>query len=261
MLRGIISLLLLATFAHVGAGSVAGAQSPEPLVTDRPNFTESAITVAPGRVQVEAGYTFTRRDEVESHSVGEALFRIGILKRVELRVGLNSFAWLAEPSGDDRGLEDPSLGAKFSLFKASPKFNILRPDVAVLVGTTLPLGGDETGEDKAQPRISLLLGWDINERLSVGSNFGYASLSEGGDRFNQLNGSLALGIGFNEVLGGYVEIFGLLPDDPTGADAAFFNGGVTVLANPNLQFDVRAGIGFSDAEPDYFAGLGFSWRI
>ena len=85
---------------------------------------------------------------------------------------------------------------------------------------------------------------------------GYASLSEGGDRFNQLNGSLALGIGFNEVLGGYVEIFGLLPDDPSGADAAFFNGGVTVLANPNLQFDVRAGIGFSDAEPDYFAGPG-----
>ncbi|MFQ5990494.1 MAG: hypothetical protein ACE5K9_11330 [Candidatus Methylomirabilales bacterium] len=33
---------------------------PDPLVTDRPDFTESTETVAPGRFQIEAGYTFSR---------------------------------------------------------------------------------------------------------------------------------------------------------------------------------------------------------
>ena len=32
-----------------------------PLVTDRPDFTESAVGVPIGRVQIEAGYTWTRK--------------------------------------------------------------------------------------------------------------------------------------------------------------------------------------------------------
>ncbi len=49
-----------------------GAQA-EPLVTDRPDFTESAETVAPGLFQLESGYTFTRRGDDKEHALGEFL--------------------------------------------------------------------------------------------------------------------------------------------------------------------------------------------
>ena len=60
------------------------------LVTDRPDFTESAVSVAPGRVQLEGGYTFSRIEAERTHTVGELLARFGAVDRLEFRLGINS---------------------------------------------------------------------------------------------------------------------------------------------------------------------------
>ena len=44
----------------------------EPLVTDRPDFTESTLTVPFGHVQLETGYTFTYDDEGGQASTGSS---------------------------------------------------------------------------------------------------------------------------------------------------------------------------------------------
>lgn len=53
MIRSTIAAMLVA--ATLAGTAVA---DDDPLVGDRPDFTESAVTIAPGRVQVEAGATF-----------------------------------------------------------------------------------------------------------------------------------------------------------------------------------------------------------
>ena len=62
-----------------------------PLVTDRPDFTESTKTIPRGHLQIEAGFTFVydRRgdDRLRDHAAPELLLRIGLADDFELRIG------------------------------------------------------------------------------------------------------------------------------------------------------------------------------
>lgn len=102
-------------FVAAGAlliGGAAAAQEPAPLVTDRPDFTESTETVPAGRVQFEGGYTPLRSGGVDEHAIGEVLLRLGVSGRTELRLGLNSFLVARVPGEPtSTGLEGASLGA------------------------------------------------------------------------------------------------------------------------------------------------------
>lgn len=235
----------------------ARAQSAvEPLVTDRPDFTESAAVVAPGWVQVESGYTFSREGALESHTAGEVLVRVGLLRAVELRLGFNSYVWVDAPSVEDGGFSDTELGLKLGPWE--PGVPSGGPGIALLLAASVPTGAEGFGEDEVQPGAKLAAGWDLSDRVAVGSNLNVALASDGGDRFTELGGSLALGLGLAERLGGYVEYFGFVRDGR--ANEGFLNGGFTYLLSPDLQVDARAGLGLDGPEPDYFVGAGFAWR-
>lgn len=255
--RTVAGLLFLGASA-LWFASGAGA---EPLVTDRPDFTESAETVGPGRLQLEGGYTFFRVEEEKLHSLGELLLRIGLVEQLEFRLAGNSYVWLESPSGDDQGFVNMSLGAKIKLLDAPERFDVLRPNVALIVETTVPTGSVDFSADEPQPIVKVPLSWDISGSLSLGSNLNYAYLSEDGDRFHQFSGSLVLGYKLTEKWGTYIEYFGFVPASKDGPNESFFDGGFTYLVNDNLQLDARAGIGaFNGKSPDYFVGVGVAWR-
>jgi len=253
------ALAVLVLLASPGWCAAQGSES-KPLVSDRPNFTESPETVPPGRFQVEAGYTFSRKGDEKEHALGELLLRVGLLERTELRLGLNSYVWRDSPDGLSEGFEDISLGVKIKLVEGAESFELTRPTVGVIVATTLPTGDDDIGEDKPQPEIILALGWDLSERLSLESSFKYAYASEEGERFHQFAGSLVLGYALTEKLGVFIEYFGLVPESNDGPNASFIDGGLTYLVNDDLQFDIHAGFGINRTDPNYFAGVGVSWR-
>jgi hypothetical protein len=239
----------------------ACAAGAEPLVADRPDFTESTETVGPGRLQLEGGYTLFRVEEEKLHSLGELLLRIGLLEQFELRLAGNSYVWLESPSGNDQGFVDMSLGAKIKLLEAAEDFDLIRPNVALIFGTTLPTGSVDFSANEPQPFMKLALSWGISERLSLGSNLNYAYLSEDGERFHQFSGSLTLGYKLTEKWGTYIEYFGFVPASRDGPNESFFDGGFTYLVNDNLQLDARAGVGaFNGKSPDYFVGVGMAWR-
>jgi hypothetical protein len=234
------------------------AQGLEPLVTDRPDFTESASAVTPGQLQLEAGYTFTQSGDVNEHSLGEALLRIGIMKRVEGRIGA-SIAWVEQPGNDDSGLEDPSLGIKIILTEGAGQPG-WRPAVAILAATTLPAGSDEVTEDTWQPGVTGAFAWDVSERLGLGANVGYTYASEAGERFDQGSASVALGVGLTERTGAYVEAFTIFPAGEGAGDDATLNGGITYLVSNSFQLDARIGAGLTDDAPDVFVGFGVARR-
>jgi hypothetical protein len=255
--RFVAALMLLG----VSGWCAAPRAQADPLVADRPDFTESTETVGPGRLQLEAGYTFFRMGEEELHSLGELLLRIGLLEQFELRLAGNSYVWLESPSGNDQGFVDMSLGAKIKLLEAAEHFDVIRPNVALIFGTTLPTGSIDLSADEPQPAVKLALSWAISERLSSGSNLNYAYLSEDGERFHQFSGSLTLGYKLTEKWGTYIEYFGFVPASKDGPNESFFDGGVTYLVNDDLQLDARAGVGaFNGKSPDYFVGVGLAWR-
>ena len=222
------------------------------------------MTVVPGGLQAEAGYTFTRPDAgVETHSLGEVLLRIGLVSRVELRIGVNSYVIERLPDGGEEGFEDILLGTKIGLLEPAPGLAAapLRPAVAVLAGSSLPTGHEAFSAEEVNPEATLALAWSLSERFAFGSNLNVASLHEDGERYGQISGSGALGISLTERLGAFVEYFGFSRQRPSGSAVHFIDGGVTLLRGEDLQLDVRAGFGLNDEATDYFLGMGLVWRI
>ncbi len=238
----------------------AAAVSEEPLVTDRPDFTESAVTVAPGRVQLETGYTVTRVAGQSEHSFGELLVRIGVLERLEARVGINSFVWTAVQGDDPEGFQDVSLGGKVNLLRSGE--SRWRPDVGVLLAASIPTGASDVDEGHAvQPVGVLAAGVALTDWLSTGANVSWGYLVDGDERYSQFAGSLAFGLAATDALGFYAEYFGFFPELRAGPNAHFLDGGITYRFTPNLQVDGRGGFSLGGAETDSFLGLGLAVRI
>jgi hypothetical protein len=251
------AFLRLVVLIGLSAGPLSAQVTLPPLVTDRPDFTESASAAAPGHVQLEAGYTFTRSgDDINEHSLGETLLRIGIARRIEGRFDA-SMTWIEQPGDDDSGMDDPSIGVKIVLTEGAgqPSWH---PAVAILAATTLPVGADEMTEDAWQPGVTGAFAWELGPRFGLGANVGYTYASEDDKRFDQGSASVALGIGLTERTGAYVEAFTIFPvGDDTGDDVTL-NGGITYLVHDAFQLDARVGAGLTDYAPDVFVGFGIA---
>jgi hypothetical protein len=253
------SAALLALGPFLGAAP-SFSQEPEPLVTDRPDFTESASVPGGGHVQVEGGWTVEGDGDARAHALGEILVRIGLGERFEARV--EPATWISSDPGDGAddvsGLDDGGIGVKAMLFRARPPGV---PAAALLVGTTVPTGDAGIGEEGWQPEARLALGWDLSERWSLGANAGWGRPEEGGERFDQALGSVAVGRALGARLGAFLELFGRAPAGAgSDADAAYVDGGLTLAFGPDAQLDARAGAGLTDAAADWFFGLGLARR-
>ncbi len=245
-----------------------------PLVTDRPDFTESTDAVPFGRVQLELGYTFTYdregRERRRDHTAPELLARFGIWENLELRIGWDGYSWtesrfeFQNPSGrtvtgDDweQGANDLSLGVKYKFFDQDG----WRPHFGVIGEFTVPSGSGGVSSGDVDPGLVLLVSYDVSDRVVVSSNIGIAAISDDRGRFAQGSASLAVGLALSEKWGTYVEYFGVYPNARHNDCAHSINAGLTYLINDNLQLDWRIGAGLNEEADDFFTGAGLAWRF
>ena len=221
-----------------------------PLSTDRPNFTGSVTTLPRGRVQVEAGYTFTDDAGVNVHTFGEVWLRVGLADYVELLVGLNSFAWTDGPNATS-GLEDTAVGVKVEL-------PVRAVNAALSMVTSVPTG--KVGESKAQPEMRLTLARELGAGASLASNLNIGWPVQGGERFTRFAGSFTAGFSMTPRLGAYVEYYILAPAGLRADDAGFANAGFTFLLSSDVQLDARLGSGVHGPTPNLFFGVGVAVR-
>ena len=238
--------------------AVAGADD-DPLAADRPSFSAGTGTVTRGRTLIETGYTYTEAGELKIQQIGELLLRIGWTEVVELRLGVNSWVRADVPGSSVSGLQDLSLGCKIRLSDPLPPGSRL-PQVAMLFATTLPTGSDDVGSSEPQPSATLALAWELSERTSIGSNFGYARLGESNDRFGELSASVVLGRELGDGVGGFVEVYALSRQEGRGDDQ-FFNAGITWALSDDSQLDFHAGAGLDSESADFFVGAGAAVRF
>jgi len=250
------------TLFHWGNGFTGGPDLSEPLVTDRPDFTEASSTVGLGVTQFELGYTYTFDndgiDQTISHSAPELLTRRGILANwLELRVATN---YLNEETNSNRvgGRDDMYLGFKIGL---TPQQSIL-PEMALIPQMTVPSGDDDFTADKVLAGANWIYAWEIGEYFSfAGSTQFNGSIDSFDNDYTEWAQSLAAGVTLTDTLGGYVEWFALLPDVDTAEEEQYFNGGFALLLSDDVMWDIRAGVGLNDASNDYFVGTGLSIRL
>jgi hypothetical protein len=244
----------------------------EPLVTDRPDFTEASSTVGLGVLQIESGYTFTYDDDdgrFHGHSGPEALFRYGIADIVEFRLVWN-YAWeVSREGGQDvvtDGADDLIIGTKIDMTNQG----VWMPESALVIHLPLPTGARAFSSRHADIQFNYLYSWELSECFTLAGSSGYSTTAELTtigpnevlDRHNVFHQSVTGALSLTETLGWYTEFFGLYSDGRVvDAPENYLNGGFTYLLNNDVQFDIRAGVGLNEAADDFFGGAGVSLRL
>jgi len=262
-----IAVALLSTAITPRAGM---SQEPGPLVTDRPDQTESAASVPAGFAQLELGVTYGREGgtgDPSSLDLGGALARVGLGHGLEARLGHAGWTSLrAAGETVTSGWGDAEVGLKLAGTLADA-----RTSLGLLGSLSVPVGEDELSSGRSDPSVRLLVARELSGSLSLGANLGLAweTVPAPGDAGDpdavrtelEMPYSAVLGIGASDRLGLFVELFGAfgLRDDRPAAHA--LDGGLTVLLRDGLQLDASAGVGLDDDAREWFVASGLSVRI
>lgn len=221
------------------------------IVTDRPNYTESSVTVPKGSLQIESGLIFAFNEEgfslMKEISLPSSLFRVGITKGIELRI-FNQYEKIIYGNNTISGFGDIEIGTKIQILR-NDNFQMAFISHLVTPTGTAPLSNDTYGTIN-----KLAAAYRFSDGFASGINVGYSHFGEGN---GNLLYSLSLGFSVNEKASLYIEPYGEftnLEDFISNID-----GGITYLISDNLQADISFGTGIT-YRMNYFA-CGLSWRI
>ena len=230
--------------------------------TDRPDVTESPYLMDKGFFQIEAGI-ISQHDKPSADiktselAVPLILLRYGLAKNVELRAGIDyisSKVTINDSSTSSDGLSPFFLGTKINLFHEKGSV----PETALLLGVTLPFKeNSEFQSEYIGMAFRFAMQNTLSKRFSLSYNLGglFGADSPGATGFY----SVSFGAVLVKRLTGFIELYGFLPEKSSPDHR--FDGGFTYLVMKNLQADVSGGLGISEESPDYFLGLGLSWRL
>jgi len=245
-------------FIFIMAVAVWGAAQTwdEPIQTDRPGMANPPSVVPAGRFQLESG--------LESYTVGGTvmrnlptlLFRTGIQKDVEFRLGL---AWQdlrddGPPENRISGIAPAFIGIKWRLMDQRG----FLPNAAVAVNLGLPgTGNSRFRTPHLAPAITLECDQDLSRAWNLNYNLGW---SRAGDT---LEDSAFWAVAFNlqasRALSLFIEPYGSIPRH--GASITGVDGGAAFLLSPSAQVDVSAGVAGGPDRPNRFIAFGFSFVV
>jgi hypothetical protein len=257
--------LIFVFFALIFFSSLTMAQELIPeLVTDRPDQTESAITVPNDYFQIEVGFLYQKEKyfdglvNIENDNLifGSTLLRYGINSRIELRFGGEYLYQQSFADGEKniiQGMQNFLVGTKVNLWREHTYLT----NLAVIIQAIIPFGNKNLRPDRFQPDIKLCVGQYISDRFSLGLNFGAEDNDEGGHYF--YNYTASLGFEINDRLNSFFEVYG---DARKGSiPSNNFDCGMTYLFTTNIQIDFSFGTTLLSTSVDWFGGFGISMRL
>jgi hypothetical protein len=238
--------------------------------TDRDAFTPSTKTTPLNRLIMESSYSFIdNRGAPDTNSFPELLFRYGLFKRFELRLGWNYEAGgggnvVSGSSGEAaEGVDTSQLTRVQRMlygFKASlTEQQAWLPDSILIVTGVTPTGGDATA---TQLRSAYAFGWRLPNRWRWDSALVFTTDSDNGNRFEVWAPSTVLRVPLGERFQVHAEYFGQFSENRSSNFArSFFSPGMHYLITPNLEIGLRVGWGLTEQSARFFSNVGFGWRF
>ena len=235
------------------------------LAADRPDATESPITVDAGHVQVEMSFIdYTHDDEdgeeVDAWAFADTNIKVGLLNNVDMQIVFAAY-------GDERvkvdetpdaeafvenetGFSDVQLRFKVNLWGNDPvpgqttAFGIM-PFIKIPTGAGLSNGHAEGG-------VIAMFGWDVAETWGLGFQVELDAVYDEEDDDTDLEFAHTAVLGFDVVgpLGAYIEYLGVLPSESASQYQASFSGGVTLEITRDLRLDAGLRAGLTDDADD-----------
>lgn len=249
-------------FLTIGVLLLGGSSAADDaLITDRPDFTESAFVVGRGTVQLEGGATYIDTNDESETTLPELLVRWGISRTVELRLLAPTYAWVDGPGVSSSGWLNTALGAKVALNEGNGEGFWGKTGAALLLATTVPTGSSAVSSDAWEPSATFALAWDLSSTVSLGVNAGWTRPEDNGQRFDSFYASAAAGVGVGKNTSVFFELIGFDRERDQGPSTLTFQTGITHLLNSDFQLDIRAARRLSSEGADLLIGVGASARF
>ncbi|MEM7697550.1 MAG: transporter [Verrucomicrobiota bacterium] len=257
------ALFLLPFLSSAQDKSIYSLANPTPdnalreLSPDRPDATESPITVDAGRFAVEVSYFDWGRDGGDdTYTILATNFKVGINHRTDLQFVFDSLVLERPEDGTEQtDFGDVQIRLKYNLFgnDSDGPALALFPFVTIPTDTAVSSGEWEGG-------LIVPFAMPLTDGIGLGLMAEFdAVYDDDQDRheFEFLH-SAVLGIDLTEQLGAFVEYIGIAGE---ASYEAYFSGGFTYGISENLVLDWGTTIGLNDAADDLAVFGGFTKRF
>ncbi|WP_378176978.1 transporter [Aquimarina sp. SS2-1] len=233
-----------------------------PLITDRPDATESPTVVPKGYLQIETGAFFEDAGDnafkQKTTTFNTALLRYGLLDNLELRVGWDFAEIKTEINGTEldnveSGLLPLLLGAKIGISNEQG----LLPEIGIIGHLFLPF---TAGQDFRPENTGVDFRFSFAHTLSEKSSLSYNLGAEWGNDSPEAAYvyTIAYGYSITNAFGIYAELYGDLPEDSSANH--LWDAGITYLLSDNIQLDATIGSGITEGQ-NLLLSAGISVRL
>lgn len=230
------------------------SQTIEPIQADRPDQTETPAIVPKGMFQIEAGFTFQKKDTFsKSFSLPSTLWKYGVNENFELRL-ITEF--LSEEINNEKlnGVSPIYVGFKVKLTEEKG----IVPKTSFIAHISLPNAASTIYKtNHFAPEFRFVMQHTLSEKLSLSYNLG--AEWDGFSAEPTFIYTNAIGYSISNKLGSYIEIYGFIPQNTKSNHS--IDGGITYLINNNFMVDLSSSIGITDNAPKHYFAFGFSFRL
>jgi hypothetical protein len=236
--------------------------------TDRPDKTESPITVDAGHFQLEvdfATYTFDRttHETTKAWAVAPTNLKFGILNNVDLQLIVetyNTFTTRDHDTGREHrvsGFGDVTLRCKTNFWGNDGGFSAF----GIIPFAKFPTAHDDLGNGAVEGGVILPLLLRLSSETEIGTEIEVdQARNTAGDGYHQ---DFIYSVTVGHDIGkwsGYFELFSDVSNEPHAGWVATFDCGVTYKVTKNVQLDAGVNIGLTDAADDWNPFVGLSVR-
>jgi hypothetical protein len=248
---------------------VPADKMPE-LNPDRPDKTNSSVTVPAGHWQLEGDLAIVSRDQAdglrtEDWSNLDFMLRVGLAEGFELEL---SHAPLLRGSAEDlvtgdtadqSGHGDLNVGFKLTLSEAKG----LRPGVGLIPFVKFPTATEGLGNGQTEGGLGIPVGWELPHDWELGTmlELDVNANSQASGRHVDSSLSASASHSIWGPLGGYLELWGQLSGEQGVNGQATFDTGLTCNLGESAQVDLGANVGLNDTATDLEPFVGMTYRL
>lgn len=242
-------------------GMTALTVTARDLATDRPDTTESPVTVPKGRFQIEAeALAHSWKDgRTASWTAGETLLKYGVTDRLDAHLNVPVYSRFRDEGGGwSEGFGNLALRMKYNLWGNDEG----RSALAVLPFVSAPTAAEGAGAEAWEFGVAFPFSLDLTDRLSMGvqQQFDWLDDGGGGHDFEWLQ-SAVLGVALTEKAGVFAEAVTVLRFGGDETTDVAVNLGGTYQFTPECQLDAGVRAGLAGEVDDVQLFVGWSQRF
>lgn len=243
------------------------------LSTDRPDKTESPITLDAGHFQLEMDLVSYTRDHdtrngadtrTESYAVAPLNLKVGLLNSLDFQLVLPTWNW---QKTTDRVAGTTTKQSGFGDIVPRVKYNVWGNDtgktaLGIMPFLKIPTSQDGLGNNSVEGGLILPFAFELPRGFGavVMTEFDISRDEAGSGHHAEFINTITVGHSIVGKLDGYIEFFSQVSAESDTDWIGTFDVGFTYGLTPNMQLDAGVNIGVTRAADDINPFLGFSYR-